>query len=76
MNRLVEKLFLMLLAGAGSVGAYYLQKIDNSLTTIGTKMGALEATMTYTAEEISILRERIDGHEVRLDAILSHGGKK
>lgn len=75
-NRIIEKLFLMLLAGSGSFGAYYLKNIDTSLTDMSVKMGSVESTLKYTVDELSYHRSLLNQHELRLDSLGAHYGEK
>ena len=61
-SAIVEKLFLMLLAGCGTFSMWYLNTINTTLNGIGDKIGTISEKMTVISVGLDNTIEKLDTH--------------
>ena len=73
---LLEKLFVMLLAGTCGFAVTYLRDINSSLDKIRERMGeaceqisAIDSSMKSFTSQMGHHREELDVHEARIDSL-------
>lgn len=81
LSDLIEKLFVILLAGTCGFGVSYLRDINTAMESIRGRVGdaceqvaAIDANVKMLGDRIAYFQVMIDAHESRLDKLSKHGG--
>lgn len=78
---IIERLFVMLLAGSCTFMVAYLRDINQSMSTVRDRVGtaceqvsAIEVSVKALGERISYYQVILDNHETRLDNLTTKRG--